>query len=205
MKWYENDVRLVEQKIGALPYDPETLFYGSSSFRLWHSLYDDFKAYAPLNMGFGGSTLEACVHFFPRMMKRLKPSYLLVYAGDNDLGDGKSPEMVLNYFFMLNTLVRNQFGDIPYTYISVKPSLSRWNITDKIKLTNSLIMNAISSMDANTNFLDIYHSMLDARGLPDKTYYEKDGLHLSPRGYGLWKEIMASHISSLLNGKSIKC
>ncbi|CAN5581387.1 hypothetical protein BH10BAC3_BH10BAC3_35400 [soil metagenome] len=199
MKWYEADVQQVEKQIKELEHSPATIFYGSSSIRLWNTLYDDFKPYCPANMGFGGSTLEACVYFFPRMMKHMQPKYLVVYAGDNDLGDGKSPEMVLKYFIQLNGQIRNQFGDIPYTYLSVKPSITRWHINATIKHTNLLIKNVISSWKTNTFFVDIYNPMLDQTGFPKKRFYEADGLHLSADGYQLWKEILLIHMSSQFN------
>ena len=203
MKWYEADVQKVEQQIKQLDYTPSTLFYGSSSIRLWNTLYDDFKPYCPANMGFGGSTLEACVYFFPRMMKRLNPKYMIVYAGDNDLGDGKSPEAVLHYFLQLDGEIRKQFGDTPYTFMSIKPSITRWHINSTIKHTNLLIKNAISSMKSSTCFLDVYSAMIDLTGLPIKSLYDRDGLHLSADGYQVWKSVLLSHISSELNDSFI--
>jgi len=199
MVWYENDVRQVEQQIKTLRYEPSTIFYGSSSIRLWNSLYDDFKPFQPVNMGFGGSTLEACVHFFPRMMKEMNPNYLVVYAGDNDLGDGKTPDTVLRYFLQLDDRIRQQFGNTPYTYMSVKPSITRWHINDTILRTNRLIKDAIDKKQTNTSFLDIYNCMLDENGYPIEALYDADGLHLSKAGYNVWRDVLVSHISSEFN------
>ena len=204
MRWYEDEVRQVEQQIKKLHYTPHALFYGSSSIRLWETLYDDFKPYYPLNMGFGGSTLEACVHFFPRVMLNMKPKYMVVYAGDNDLGDDKSPESVLKYFMQLNDQIRKKFGNTPFTYLSVKPSINRWNINERIRYTNWLIKDAIGSMNGNTFFLDIYSHMLDKKGQPKKNLYNADGLHLSSEGYQLWKEMLLTHISSQFNESLMK-
>lgn len=196
MYWYEMDVQQVEQQVRSLSYNPAMLFYGSSSIRLWNTLYDDFKPYFPVNMGFGGSTLEACVYFFPRMMQHLKPKHLLVYAGDNDLSDGKSPETVLFYFNQLNRQIRQQFGNIPYTFISIKPSITRWQINESIKRTNHLIRSSISNMNNHTYFVDIYNAMLTPSNLPRTDLYDSDGLHLSAEGYRVWKEILLKHISA---------
>ena len=64
------------------------VFYGSSSIRLWITLAEDFDPRV-LNLGFGGSTLEACDYFFSRLVMPVSPRSLLLYAGDNDLGDGR--------------------------------------------------------------------------------------------------------------------
>ena len=68
MFWYEPDVKEVELKKEKV-IDPKMLFYGSSSIRLWENLYTDFEAFKPLNMGFGGSTLAACIVYFDRLME----------------------------------------------------------------------------------------------------------------------------------------
>ena len=73
MEWYEAEVRALE-KAHTLPPQPQktVVFYGSSSIRLWTSLAEDFadlgRDMHVFNGGFGGSTLEACVHFFERLM-----------------------------------------------------------------------------------------------------------------------------------------
>src|ERR1700761_6083780 len=98
MFWYEEDVKALENKSLALAANAETLFYGSSSIRLWVTLDKDFEGYQPVNLGFGGSTLAACVWFFERIMAPYHPKRLIIYAGDNDLGDGRHPGEVFIFF-----------------------------------------------------------------------------------------------------------
>lgn len=69
-------------------------FYGSSSIRLWATLASDFPGLSVVNLGFGGATLAACVYFFERLVLPCSPASLVLYAGDNDLGDGRRPEDV---------------------------------------------------------------------------------------------------------------
>lgn len=73
MTWYEDEVKSLEEKRSEYAYPPETIFYGSSSIRLWETLSTDFSDYKPANLGFGGSTLAACVWFFDRLITPLKP------------------------------------------------------------------------------------------------------------------------------------
>lgn len=96
MDWYTDDVAEVTARRDQLTYSPSTIFYGSSTIRLWNSLYEDFKPYKPVNLGFGGSTLAACVWFFDAIVGPFKNAErMILYAGDNDLGDGRHPEEVL--------------------------------------------------------------------------------------------------------------
>ncbi|MEO6733508.1 MAG: GDSL-type esterase/lipase family protein [Ferruginibacter sp.] len=195
MLWFEEEVKRLETEIARLDQTPQLVFYGSSSIRLWETLEADFKAFSPLNIGFGGSTLAACGWFFERIFAGLQPASIIIYAGDNDLGDGRSPEEVFLFFNELVHLIRQQFGDIPVGFISIKPSISRWDIVDKIKHTNRLIEAAIKKTAGNICFINIYDSMTDKTGYPKREFLEPDGLHITEQGYNLWKEIILKYIA----------
>ncbi|MEP7142298.1 MAG: GDSL-type esterase/lipase family protein, partial [Ferruginibacter sp.] len=173
------------------------VFYGSSSIRLWETLEEDFKEYAPLNLGFGGSTLAACVWFFERVFSNINPRCIIVYAGDNDLGDGRSPEEVFLFFNELIHLVHHQFGEIPLGFISIKPSISRWDIVDKIRHTNRLIEAGIKKTGGNLSYIDIYDKMTDKTSYPKREFLDPDGLHISEKGYQLWKEIISNYLADV--------
>lgn len=195
MIWYEEEVKHLERQGKNLKYRPETAFYGSSSIRLWETLYEDFQPYRPVNLGFGGSTLAACVWFFERIFSNYNPGSIIIYAGDNDLGDGRHPEEVFIFFQQLVDKIHARYGTIPCYYISIKPSLSRWNIIENIKFTNYLIENEINTMHENWNYINIYNRMVDKSGYPKKEYLDNDDLHLSAAGYDLWKQIVLSKLS----------
>lgn len=196
MIWYENEIQRLEKERTSLVYDPALVFYGSSSIRLWETLYDDFAPWRPVNLGFGGSTLAACVWFFDRLLAPYRPSSLIVYAGDNDLGDGRHPEEVFIFFQQLVSRVRQHFGDIPLAYISIKPSITRWNIVDSIRYTNKIIEEEIRKTDNNLHFIDVYHRMTDNSGYPKREFLDPDGLHINDKGYALWKEIIRQYLST---------
>jgi len=195
MYWYEDEVKGLESRAKQLNFAPETIFYGSSSIRLWTGLAIDFEGYKPLNLGFGGSTLAACVWFFERIMAPYQPKRLIIYAGDNDLGDGRHPEEVFIFFQQLAVKINARFGDIPCYYISLKPSIARWHMAHVFRFTNSLIENEIAGYGDNWHFVNVYDKMLDASGKPQIEFYAPDGLHLSERGYALWRDIVFNLIA----------
>jgi hypothetical protein len=97
MDWYEEEVRTLEGMQATRPLmAAPAVFYGSSTSRLWTTLAQDLGDPGIVNLGFGGSTLAACVHFFERLVQPVNPGSLPIYAGDNDPGDGRSPEGVLS-------------------------------------------------------------------------------------------------------------
>ena len=194
MYWYEDEVKRLEKDGLKAGYDPEIIFYGSSSIRLWGNLAGDFPGKKVANLGFGGSTLAACVWFFQRIMTNYKPRALVIYAGDNDLGDGRNPEEVFIFFQQLAVQVTNRFGDIPCYFISLKPSLTRWHMKEQFMYTNNLIESEIIKHSNNWTFIDVFKKMLDKSGQPLPEYYTSDGLHMSEKGYQLWKEIINSFL-----------
>jgi lysophospholipase L1-like esterase len=190
MLWYEDEVERVEAERENLTYEPETIFYGSSSFTNWKSLCTDFEFLKPANFGFGGSTLAACTWFFDRIVGPVKSGKcIIIYAGDNDLGDGRDPKEVCLFYMQLISKIRKSFGDIPCFFISIKPSIQRWQIIDRIISANELIKKEIDA-DPFQNYINIFDLMINDQGYPKKSLFENDGLHLSAEGYVLWKEVI---------------
>jgi len=196
MFWYEDEIRRLEKEGSKIGYQPETVFYGSSSIRLWDSLHNDFKALKPVNLGFGGSTLAACVWYFERVMTPYHPKKLVVYAGDNDLGDGRHPEEIFIFFQQLVARTAKRFGGIPCYFVSLKPSISRHHMLDQYKFTNMIIEKEIKGYNNNWHFIDIYNKMVDSNGYPQKQYFLDDGLHLSKSGYQVWKQVIGNYINT---------
>ena len=196
MFWYEEDVKRLELIKESIVEPPELVFYGSSSIRMWRDMSKDFADYHPINLGFGGSTMAACVWFFDRIMSDLKPKGMVLYAGDNDLGDGRHPEEVFIFFKQLLASIRQKFGNIPVAYISIKPSIRRFNIIDQIKFTNKIISEEIDRMNDATFFVNVYDKMLDDNKYPRRDLFEAEGLHINDKGYALWKAIISETLAS---------
>ncbi|MCW3112178.1 MAG: family lipase [Segetibacter sp.] len=191
MQWYEEDVEAAIGERQSCIYDPKTIFYGSSTIRLWDKLYQDFEGFKPVNLGFGGSTLAACVWFFERIVSPVRhPDTFILYAGDNDLGDGRHPEEVLMFFREFMVKLRERYPAVLFYYISIKPSLSRMEIIDKIIHTNKLIEEEISTKGNNDYFINIFDKMIGKDGRPVASYFQDDGLHLNRDGYIVWREVI---------------
>jgi lysophospholipase L1-like esterase len=188
MLWYESEVAALERATAGVNGHRPPVFYGSSSIRLWDTLDEDFDP-AVLNMGFGGSTLEACDYFFARLVPPVHPRSLLLYAGDNDLGDGQSVEKVFGVFRALSTKVERLLGQIPFGFVSVKPSPARYAILDRIHRLNDLIRTDIESRPSGF-YVDVFPAMLNESGKPRPEFFLADGLHLNRAGYRLWGSLL---------------
>ena len=164
------------------------VFIGSSSIRLWDTA-SAFPEAKVINRGFGGSEMEDSRHFADRIVIPYKPRLVAVYAGDNDLNKGKTPQRVLEDFKAFVAKVHAALPAARIIYIAVKPSIARWNIADKGAETNRLIRQFTQS-DRRLAFADIWTPMLGDDGKPRPELFVKDNLHLSEAGYKVWNGVV---------------
>ena len=165
------------------------VFVGSSSIRLWPALGDDFPGVHVLQRGFGGSHLSDVVRYAPRIVLPYRPRLIVVYAGDNDLWEGKSPDSVFRDYQAFVRLVGQALPETRIAYISIKPSGSRWAIADKMRAANAMIREYTAG-NPRLSYVDVFTPMLDSSGNPREDLFVADRLHLSARGYELWRSIL---------------
>jgi lysophospholipase L1-like esterase len=166
--------------------------------RLWSSFAEDIQSDQVVNLAFGGSTLEACAWFYERIVLPVKPRSLLLYAGDNDLGDGKSPAQVVDYYKRFIGKTDIYFPGLPVAFISIKPSVARFGIIGRIAEANAAIKKLVEARP-NSRYIDLFPALLTESGKPDATYYQPDGLHLSDAGYRVWTSVLMQHRDFILN------
>jgi len=188
-KW-EKNIAAIEAKIqsGESP-QGSILFVGSSSIRLWN-LKESFPERVTSNHGFGGSQMADSVHFFERIVVPVKPSVIVIYAGDNDIAQKKSPQVVAEDFAQFAAKVKEQLPECrKVIFVAIKPSVKRWALADTIKAANQLIRTKCEK-DDRLHFLDIWTPMLDANGQPRPELLLEDGLHMNADGYQIWNNAL---------------
>lgn len=163
---------------------------------MWTDLATDLKDARALNLGFGGSTLEACVYFLKRLVPPVHPASLLVYAGDNELGDGRTPDEVLRSFQMLATLVQESLPNAPFGFMSIKPSPARSALRGSILRANRLVQREIEKCP-RAYYINVFDAMLDGQGKPRAQLFLEDGLHLSSAGYKLWTNLLEPYLNRI--------
>jgi lysophospholipase L1-like esterase len=192
---YEAEVAALEAKFAG-KLGGNVVFYGSSSIRLWPGLARAFPGIAIENLGFGGSTLEACAAYFERLVVPRAPRSVLVYAGDNDLALDSTPENVWNSLRLLLDAHEAHFLEIPLAFLSLKPSPAREPLRELIESTNEWCKRETWDR-ANVQWVEIFSPMLDEHGAPRSELYAPDELHLSRAGYELWNEVLRREIAWL--------
>src|SRR4051812_13021961 len=124
--WNEIQAFRKQDSIKPPPTHP-VLFVGSSSFRIWKDLEDDFRSYDVLNRGFGGSTFPDLIRYADQVIIPYHPKQIFIYSGDNDLAasDTVTATMVAQRFQQLFDMIRKQLPKVPIVFVSIKPSPSR--------------------------------------------------------------------------------
>jgi lysophospholipase L1-like esterase len=184
-KFEAEDAR-VRRRPGAI------LFVGSSSIRLW-DLGKSFPDHATINRGFGGSQIDDSVHFANRIVTSYQSPVVVMYAGDNDIASGKSPERVAADFEAFVSVVREKLPETQIVFIGIKPSIARWKLVGKVREANKLIQ-SIAEVDKRLTFIDVDGPMIGDDGLPRKELFRDDGLHLNDAGYALWTKLVLPHL-----------
>src|SRR5581483_3337547 len=93
-KWAAEIATLTKNDAVQPPPANAVVFVGSSTIRFWTTLAQDFPGVPTINRGFGGSELADSVAYADRIVIPYHPRLVVLYAGDNDLSAGKTPETV---------------------------------------------------------------------------------------------------------------
>jgi lysophospholipase L1-like esterase len=194
--WEKEIAAFEAQDAKSPPPKNAVLFVGSSSIRMW-KLKESFPDIEVINRGFGGSQVADSVRYAKRIVIPHAPRVVVLYAGDNDLANGKSPERVLADFKEFVAVVSGALPQTKIVYIGIKPSIQRWKLIDKVREANRLIHDYIAEqMSDKRAFVDVEKPMLGEDGKPRADLLLDDGLHLSKKGYELWTKLVNRAISS---------
>lgn len=191
-RWEKTIQAFEQQDAQNAPRKGEIVFIGSSSIRMWNT-DEDFPEFIIINRGFGGSQTTDSVEFAPRILIPLAPRLVVLYAGDNDISSGKSPEQVFNDTKAFFEVVHEALPKTRIAYLSIKPSLARWHLVEKMRAANALIR-AHSETDTRLQFVDVDTPMIGDDGQPREELFLADGLHLTREGYDLWNSVIRPYL-----------
>lgn len=191
-KW-EKEIAGIEGRLRTNPPPAGCIiFVGSSSIRMWRSLATDFPGLPVVNCGFGGSQLADSVHYADRIVVPYAPRQVVIYAGGNDLNDGKDPDLVYGDFVALAKHLRTRLPGVRIAYIASAPNPARWKQVENVKRLNSLI--AAYCRSHKLSFIDVFPLMLGPDGLPQPDIFVADRLHMNAAGYAIWRAAVAPYL-----------
>jgi lysophospholipase L1-like esterase len=191
--WARDMARFAAEDAATPPPPHPVVFTGSSSVRLWTTLAEDFPGVPVLNRGFGGSHVRDAVWHADEVAVRYQPRRILIYAGDNDVFDGRTPQQVLSDFRAFVARVRRDLPRTPIAFIAIKPSPSRAHLLAVQREANALVK-AYAEREPLVDYIDVFTPMLDANGQPRAELFVDDRLHLNRDGYALWRGVIAPYV-----------
>ena len=191
-----NEFKRLDKK--NLPEKGRILFTGSSSIRFWNSLEKDMKPLKVLNRGFGGAHISHVIHHFDDIVKPYSPKAIVFFCGTNDLTALKTPEETLNDFKKFLNLVKNEFGTIKVYMIGIKPSVDRLYLDEEERVFNNSI-SFLAKEDPYLEYINVWDLMLNEDGTRMPDLYVEDGLHMNPKGYEIWTQLVRESLNKDFN------
>lgn len=192
-KWEAEIKKFEEADRKNAPAKDVVLFTGSSSIRLWQSLAQDFPQVKVLNRGFGGSEIADSTFYVDRMIVPYQPRMILLYAGDNDIANNKTPQKVFEDYKAFVSRVRQKLPITRIAFISIKPSPARASLLESMRQANEMIKDYVSH-DQSLVYIDVFSPMLGVNGKPRPELFGPDNLHMNKEGYRLWKSVIAPYL-----------
>lgn len=189
IKWQAEIRAFAKQDAEKAPPEAPIVFTGSSSIRLWKTLAEDFPGFPVLNRGFGGSEVFDSYNYAHLTVIQYKPKQVIMYAGGNDIANGKTPQRVCADFKAFVAKVHAALPECQICYISNAPNPKRWSMIQDMREASRLIAAYIQT-DKRLKFINTHDAMLGADGLPKPDIYQLDLLHMNPKGYAIWTEIV---------------
>lgn len=188
-EWATDMARFAAEDAATPPPARPVVFTGSSSVRMWETLAADFPDVVVLNRGFGGSQVRDAVWYADEIALRYKPRQIVLYAGDNDIAEGRSAAQVLADTQAFVARIRHTQPGTPIALLGIKPSPSRANLLSVQRDANDALR-AWAATQRNVAYIDVFTPMLDAEGVPREDLFIADRLHMNAAGYALWTDII---------------
>ena len=178
---------------------PKAVFMGDSITRGWGKQRPEFFAennYAC--RGIGGQTSAEMLVRFRADVINLKPKYVAIMAGINDIAENNGRIKLENVFGNIVSMAQlGKANGIKVILCSTIPANKiPWdkgieNVAEKVKTLNAMIKDF-----AKKNgfvYVDYYSKLVDETGgLPAK--YSKDGVHINAQAYAIIEEIVKARI-----------
>lgn len=171
------------------------LFIGSSSIRLWDDLEQRFSEKRVLKRGVGGSTLEQWVKYYTNyILFPYQPEHVFVYAGENDIAAGRTPDQIYQDFVTLYNMIQQKLPGSTTYWMSIKKSPSRAAHYTDVDAANKLVKDFIGH-HSGVKYVDVNTVLYNkATSLPDSSLFKGDYLHLKKEGYDRWQKAIKKYV-----------
>jgi lysophospholipase L1-like esterase len=222
VKRFEDRILAYESR----PLEEETgkiLFYGHSLFTRcsWITkagkdnpkLADEVRmkdgSLAIVNHGFGTSSADDLLYYYPRMVRPYKPRVLVLATGGNDIGNGYSPEDIMQILARIIDWSQADFPGIPIYCVGPCPTLKGKGVKDYATKKRDEFDDILETYCAKKEGVT-YISMVNqpffyenAEDVGDRhkvreDIYAADRGHLNPKGYAMFMDFIREYFDEYL-------
>lgn len=212
LNYYESEINAFE---GRSVEEGKILFYGSSQFARWSEKYsnvslEDAFDHKAINHGFGGSTVEEALYYYPRAVRPWKPRVLVFSSFLNDPYYGYSEYEIM---FLLERLLEYARTDMPGIHIvvcDVHPMLKHMDekeghFVNYRERMNSLLKEYCDKHDDCTlvHYVDYpgFFENDDDTGnyyKVKKDIFVEDRVHMNSEGYSIYYDLFSKVLKEYL-------
>ncbi|MBQ7624879.1 MAG: hypothetical protein IJS65_06375 [Clostridia bacterium] len=195
------------------------VFYGDSGFTRWKSRYGNPNledvilrkdgSQAVVNHGFGTSTAEEQLYYYPMLIRPWEPRALVLKAAGNDFAAGYSPLDIISLHARIMEYARTDFPGIKLYFCNSGQSLkSRESTASRKKLAaeyNELVADYCAKHE-DTTLVDLFNvpeKYKDPSKVGDPEYireelYVEDKVHFNPEGYKIYEKVFKEALADIL-------
>ena len=222
---FEPRVPLKRLESRILEFEQETihtgkiLFYGSSGFTRWKPKYGmrpleeeilgKDGGLACINHGFGSSTAEELLYYYPRAIKPWAPRALVISIVHNDRGWGYSPNEIMTNLAKLMEAARTDFPGIRLYLCDARPTL-KYNNESVERFCKEFQQLCKEYCARHEDTTMIYHAdcpgfwkdpadagVFDAEKIREDIFVE-DEIHFNQLGYDIYRDFMTKVLDDIL-------
>ena len=193
---FDNEIRAFKHEDSLnFPKRNGILFIGSSSIRKWTDLEQRFAGKPIIRRGVGGCEISQLVKYYtPYILFPYHPRKIFIYAGENDIANGKPADSVYANFKTLWVMIRTKLPKAKIYYMSPKYAPVRAQFRPEVEKVNRMVKKYLAGKP-NSLYLDMNPSIYK-RGttMPDSSLFESDYLHLNSKGYDRWQKVLKPYV-----------
>lgn len=189
---FDNEIRAFKHQDSiSFPKPNGILFIGSSSIRLWSDLEQRFADKPIIKRGVGGSELWQLVDYYtPYILFPYHARKIFIYAGENDIANGKTAQFVADEFAKLWVMINKQAPKTEIYFMSIKPSPSRVKFEAVVLQANELIKTYLKDKP-KSHYVDLVPAIYKpGTTRSDSSLFKGDYLHLNSKGYDKWQAVL---------------
>ena len=198
----------------------QVVLVGDSDIARWpQNLWPCIETSAVSHLGQNGAILKQIVPYVDAALDSVEGSpaskiFIVFCCGENDIAQGIDKAVSRELFASVLNKIMDRRPDLHV--IALGPKVEPWMENDKdarlayCKLSKKFqweckhhrLFQQITYIDCLTMFCIENEDGEPLQGedaIPDDLYFAKDNLHLSERGYAMWKEVIEENIQRVLS------